>query len=158
MQGYVLSVLGIVIAGVVIDVVIPSGSISKYIKSIYSIFVVAVLISPIVNFFGGSNKLQLTYEDIQINEKLLTYIYQTKTEQLQDKIEERLNNEGFKNVDIILNFSLVDNQIVYYSCNANLKNLEINQDKQHINKYEFIKKVVEEEVNLLDMEILFDEW
>ena len=43
MTGYILSVLGIVIAGVFMDVILPSGTIAKYIKGIYSIFVVAVL-------------------------------------------------------------------------------------------------------------------
>ena len=36
MTGYILSILGIVIAGVLIDVIMPSGKINKYIKSIYS--------------------------------------------------------------------------------------------------------------------------
>ena len=52
MTAYILSVLGIVIAGVIIDVIIPAGSISVYIKSIYSIFVVAVIISPVINFLS----------------------------------------------------------------------------------------------------------
>ena len=43
MGEYLLSILGIVILGVVIDVVMPSGSTSKYISGIFAIVVMFVI-------------------------------------------------------------------------------------------------------------------
>ena len=59
MTGYILSVLGIVIAGVFMDVILPSGTIAKYIKGIYSIFVVVVLVNPIMKLMTKTKKLEL---------------------------------------------------------------------------------------------------
>ncbi|MBQ8614967.1 MAG: stage III sporulation protein AF, partial [Clostridia bacterium] len=63
MTGYILSILGIVVAGVFIDIIVPSGSINKYIRGIYSIFVVAVLVSPIMKLLNKTNDFTIKYED-----------------------------------------------------------------------------------------------
>ena len=158
MTGYILSVLGIIIAGVLIDVIIPNGTICKYVKSIYSIFVVAVLINPIFNLIGKTKDFTFKYDDFKADQKLLEYICNSRAETLERKIENVLDQEGFENVDIILNFSVESDVMQYNSCMINLENLSINKDKQHINKYEFIKNVVKENTNLTEEEIIINEW
>ena len=74
MAGYILSILGIVIAGIIIDIIVPSGNINKYIKSIYAIFVVAVILSPLINYLSKEHDLTLHYDDYQVSEQLLNYI------------------------------------------------------------------------------------
>jgi len=158
MTGYILSILGIVIAGVFIDIIIPSGTISKYIKSIYSIFVVAVLIAPITKFLNKHHDFTLKYEEYNVNEKLLDYIYSMRATSLENNLKKTLEMEGFKNIDINLTFSIENNELKYNLCRVNLKNMVISADKLHINKYEFIKNVVKENTNLTDEEIIIDEW
>lgn len=157
MNGYVLSVLGIVVAGIFIDIIIPSGAINKYIRSIYSIFVVAVLVSPIMSLLNKANKFSFTYEDYKLNENILSYIYKKRTETFQEDIEKQLASDGFANVDIVLNFSLENDVMLFTSCQVNLKNLVISKDKQHINKYEYIRDIVQTNTNLKDEEIIINE-
>lgn len=158
MNGYILSILGIVVAGVLIDIIVPTGSINKYIKSIYSIFVVAVLISPVVKLLNKANDFSFKYDDYQINTNLLTYIYEKQVSSHEKSIEQAFADKGFSNVDIVLNFSIENDELRYNSCQVNLKNLVISADKQHINKYEFVKTVVKESTNLKPEEIIIDEW
>ncbi len=157
MTGYILSVLGIVVAGVFIDVIIPSGQINKYIKSIYSIFVVAVLLTPLIKLVNGTEKLEFTYTNFEIDESLINYIHETKVNNLQNSISQTLEDNGLKNVDILINYSIKENNIIYNSCIVNLKNLAIDENVQHINKYEFIKKVVGTFIELTDEEIIINE-
>ena len=157
MSGYILSILGIVVAGVFLDIVIPSGTINKYIRSIYSIFVVAVLVSPIMKLLNKANKFSFNYDEYQLNSNLLSYIYEKRISSLETDIEHILANEGFSNIDIILNFSIENDELKYISCEVNLKNLFISADKQHINKYEFVKEVVGKNTNLTDEEIIIKE-
>lgn len=157
MANYILSVLGIVVVGVFIDVVVPSGSINKYIKGIYSVFVVAVLINPVVKFLNKNHDFTIKYEEYVTNEKLLSYIYEQRSKTIEKEIENRLSEEGFSNVDLILKFSIENDELKYISCNVNLKKLVISPDKQHINKYEFIKTKIAEYTNLADEEIIIDE-
>ena len=157
MSGYILSILGIILAGIFIDILVPTGSVSKYIKSIYSIFVVAVILSPVVKFLTKKDVYTLKYEDYQINEKLMNFIYNGRADELKAKIEKRLDEEGFKNIDIKINYSSNNNEFQLNSIKVNLKNLVIQADKQHINKYEFISDVIKEFTNLTDEVILFYE-
>jgi len=157
MSGYILSILGIIVVGVFIDVIIPSGNINKYIKSIYSIFVVAVILNPIISLMSKMSDFTIKYKEHEINTNLLTYIYTKKVNSQELAIENLLSGEGFDNVDIILNYSIEKDNLKYNSCTVNLENLVIIADKQHINKYEFIKKVVKESTNLTDEEIIINE-
>ena len=157
MAGYILSILGIVIAGIIIDIIVPSGNINKYIKSIYAIFVVAVILSPLINYLNKEHDLSLHYEDYQVSEQLLNYISKQKVSSLELQIENSLNEEGFSNVDIKINYSIENNELSINSCTVNLQNLVIVADKQHINKYEFIIEVVQEHTNLTEEVIMFYE-
>ena len=158
MTGYILSILGIVIAGVVIDIIIPSGTLNKYIKAIYSIFVVAVLISPLVKVMSNIEDFKITYIENKIDIDLLNYIYKMRAKSVEENIENYLKNEGLNKIDIILEFSIENEQLKYISCSANLNNLVISADKQHINKYELIKKVIRENTDLTDERIFINGW
>jgi len=157
MSGYVLSILGIVLLGVIIDVIVPSGNINKYIKSIFSIFVEAVIISPVVNFLSNKNGIKLDYDNFEMDKQLIEYIFEKRAENEENEIEIYLKDNGFNGIDINLNYSINNNELDYISCIINLKNLVISADKQHINKYEFIKKSVKDFANLTDEEIVIDE-
>ena len=157
MAGYILSILGIIIAGVIIDIIIPSGSINKYIKGIYSIFVVAVLISPLVRFLNKTRDFKISYQEYKVDAELLKYIYSMRASSTEENLENLLSNEGFLNIDIILEFSIQNEKLEYNSCKVNLKNMVISSDKQHINKYEFIKKIIKENTNLTDERIVINE-
>ena len=157
MTGYLLSILGIVIAGVLIDIIMPNGQINTFIKSIYSIFVVVILISPLTSILKKDQNFLLNYEDFNLNIGLLNYISTKKVNETNNKIKNKLESEGFLNIDINLNYSLENDEIDYILCEVNLKNLEIMADKQHINKYEFIREIVKTYANLTDEEIIFDE-
>lgn len=157
MKGYILSILGIVIAGILIDVIVPSGSVNKYVKSIYSIFVVAVILNPLITLISKSKNLSLNYVDYELDKELISYIYTERTVKLEEDIENYLAKEGFANIDIVFNFSIEKNELIYNSCEVNLKNLVIASDKQHINKYEYIMEVVQSYTNLTDEEIIINE-
>ena len=158
MSGYILSVLGIVVSGIIIDIIIPTGSMSKYIKSIYSVFVVAVLIMPLIKFLNNNNGFELIYTDYELQENLLTYIYQNKVDNLEIEIEKHFSNEGFNLIDIEIDFSIENNELIIKSCLTNLENLSISSGCEHINKYEFIKEVVTKFTNLSSEDITIREW
>lgn len=157
MAGYILSILGIVVAGIIIDIIVPSGNINKYIKSIYAIFVVAVILSPLINYLNKEHDLTIHYDDYQVSEQLLNYISKQKISSLEQQIENGLDEEGFDNVDIKINYSIENNELSINSCMVNLQNLVIVADKQHINKYEFIIEVVQKYTNLTEEVIIFYE-
>ena len=157
MSGYILSILGIVIVGVLVDIVVPSGTINKYIKSIYAIFVLAVILSPVIKFLSNTHDINVNIAGYEINEDLMNYINTNKIKSIETNIENKLKDEGFDGIDIKINYSIESNELMINSCTVNMQNLVITSDKQHINKYEFIIEVVREYTNLAAEEIIFYE-
>ena len=116
---------------------------------------VAVLLNPIMNLMNKTHDFTIKFQEIQVQDELLTYIYQMRASSLETNLEKALLEDGFENVDIILSFSIENNELIYNSCEINLKKLVISKDKQHINKYDFMRNVVKHNTNLTEEEIVF---
>jgi len=48
MLAYIVSVAGICVLTVLLDIILPEGNMNKYIKSVFSVLVIIVVISPVV--------------------------------------------------------------------------------------------------------------
>ena len=47
MRGYVLSVIGVVFLGVLVDGIMPDGEMNKYVKGMFSLIALCVLLSAV---------------------------------------------------------------------------------------------------------------
>lgn len=143
--GWLLGVVGIVLIGTLVDLILPDGEMQKYIKAIFSIVIVFVMISPIVNIDLNKidfNKFIYNDSSVTINEKYLKNYNNIYKESLEKTCEMALKNSGFSGVkvNICLNMSITKFQIE--KVEVNLKNLVIDTNKVHIDKYQEIKSVI----------------
>ena len=159
MGGYLLSILGVVILGVVIDVILPSGSTSKYISGIFAIVVMFVIISPVLTWVksGYSIKDYFTLQDISLDEKLLYNINNAKFNELEKEIEQELSNNGYANVKVDIQFSTDATNVKISQVLVDLSNLVINENCVNINKYVYIRQVVLSKLNITKEVIVFCE-
>lgn len=158
MKAYIISILGITLCGVLIDIVLPAGSTSKYIKSIYSIFVVAVILNPLITFFAKTKNINLEYNNFETSQTLIDYINTQKIKSVETTIIEELKQKGVSNIEVKINYDWQYNQLVYKSCLIDLKNMVYQPTDKHTNKYELITEVVQQHTNLSNEVIIFDEW
>lgn len=157
MSGYILTILGIVLAGILIDIIVPTGKINKYIKSIFAIFVVAVILMPVVKFIAKSDDITINYTDYEIEQNLMDYIFSSRVTAYENEIIEVLENNGLSNIDIKINYSINSNELSLNSCEVNLKNMTSSNIDSHNNRYEFIAETIKEITNLTDEVIIFYE-
>ena len=157
MSGYILTILGIVLAGILIDIIVPTGKINKYIKSIFAIFVVAVILMPVVKFIAKSDEITINYNDYEIEQNLMNYIFSSRVTAYENEIIEVLENNGLSNIDIKINYSINSNELSLNSCEVNLKNMTSSNIDSHNNRYEFIAETIKEITNLTDEVIIFYE-
>ena len=155
MKEYILSILGIVLIGSLIDIIVPEGKTSKFIKGMYAIFVLAVIINPLSKLLKktsfyiqtssgvASESSKLIYDDIVANKEIY--------------VKKVLEDNGILNVDIKLQYSIENDEIVIDNCKVNMKNIVIDLNRQHINKYDYIRKIINDCVGLDDEEIAFYE-
>lgn len=159
MSGYLLSLLGVILLGVLVDTILPSGSISKYISGIFAIVVMFVMISPVISWIKNDYKLTeyFTSGDIELNDKLLYKINNSKFNALEEQIETELTNSGYKNIDIDIQFDVVAGNVTITQVLADLTDLVINQNSSNINRYVYVRQVVMSHIAVTEEVIVFCE-
>ena len=158
MQSYLISVLCIVIISVLIEIILPSGQTAKYIKGIFSIFVVYVLINPIVVFLNKDFDISKYVNEsaINVDETLLKKMYENQIETRQTDLENQLAEDGYTGVKIKLKYKIVDSEIIIEKAYVDLKNLVITENESNINKYDYIRQLVMAQYPLKAEEVVFE--
>ena len=155
-SAYLLGIVGVVLILVVVDLILPDSKISKYIKSIASIFVVAVIASPIINLVKSDWdwKSFFVSSEYQVDENILNNINQQNIEVLEKELVEYLETQGFKGVDIMISASLTDLELKINCIYVNLCDLVINENSEHIDYYTKIKELITQQINIEEEKII----
>ncbi len=56
-MSWILSVVGVILLSVLTDVLLPEGQTNKYIKGVFALLLVFIIITPVVNFFKSGVSL-----------------------------------------------------------------------------------------------------
>lgn len=159
MSGYLLSLLGVILLGVLVDAILPSGSTSKYISGIFAIIVMFVMISPVITWLKNDYKITeyFTTTEIQLNDKLLYSINNNKLNALEVEIQQELEDSGFAGVIVDIKFELVAEDVKITQVLVDLNKLVINKNLVNINKYVYIRQVVQAHIAVSEEVIKFCE-
>ena len=98
-SSWLFSIIGIVVIGSLVDVILPEGSISKYIKGIYSIIIVFVIINPLIQLVGNKINFSTNYNNL-IDENFINQVSADKINYLEKNLTTQFNLAGLKNVEI----------------------------------------------------------
>lgn len=160
MTAWLLSLIGIAFLGVLVDLVLPSGQMNKYIKGMFGIFTVFVIISPLpklLNIDIDFNSLIYNQSATEIDCDFLEATNQKIKKQLEISVEKNLENKGFLKVDVEILANLEDMKFTIKKVIVNLQNMVINGNLPHINKYTEIKAGVLEILNIEEGQVVFNE-
>lgn len=144
-SSYILSIVGIVFLGVLIDVVMPDGEMNKYIKGVYALIAMFVIISPIQKLFNKKFNLDDIFYDSKAVETDSDFIEATN-KQIKNQLEKyllvKLKNEGFEKVEVEIVCEMSNNVLDIKKVIIDISNMVMSENISHINKYKEIKKVV----------------
>lgn len=159
MTGYIVSLLGIVIISVLVELMLPSGETAKYIKSILAVFVIYVLVNPIITFFKSDFNLDkyVNSTNINIDETLLKDLYKEQSETRAQDLENMLYEQGYKGVKIKLIYKIVEHEIIFEKAVVNIDELVITGTNTNINKYDYIRQQLTSNLLIKEENIVF-EW
>ncbi|MBQ0017323.1 MAG: stage III sporulation protein AF [Clostridiales bacterium] len=160
MTGYLISVIGVVILGVLVDIVLPSGQMNKYVKSMFGFFTVIVLISPLPKLLNSNFDLSNLFynsQSIQVDSDFLIATNKKITRELESNVVVSCKNAGFDNIECKIESILEENRLKIIKVNMDLKKMVISQTKPHINKYAEIVQAVKQIVNVEEEQIIFNE-
>ena len=93
MGPWLLSIAGVVILGVIVELVMSDGPMSKFIRGIYAFFILLVIVSPLPNLL--SNGIEVG-GGIQIDEELLHRISDMNVGATEVRARQTLHRAGIE--------------------------------------------------------------
>lgn len=156
-SSYILSIAGVIMLSVLVHLILPDGTMSKYIQNIFALIVVFVIISPVATLIKTDFNINKVIEagGVQIDVNfIVTVNEQTKT-QLKFVLENELEKSGFKNVLVTISGNVFKSPFQIEKVQIDLANLVMNAEVKHINKYSKIKEIVLKCVKVKEENIVF---
>lgn len=158
MTAWILSIAGVTILSVVVDLILPSGQTAKYIKNIFAFVMILVIISPLPALIKGNFNVNDIFEseEIVLQEDYIYQVNRDKLTALEEEITSSLEEKGIKNVVVAINADIFQIEMKILEVNVDLSDLVIDENSGHID----IEKAITEVVNRLvgeEVIIIFNE-
>lgn len=157
MSSYILNVVGVVFISIVIDLILPSGKMEKYVKSATALIIVFVIISPIPALFKKAQNLKFNTNESLIDQSFIQKTNQKKAESIEKAIINELLKLGIENVEVELICDETKDDVVFLFANVDLKKVSLTSAGQGINLREEIIKTISHFINIKKENILFYE-
>ena len=150
-SNWIISIVGVVILSVLIDLILPEGQMQKYIKSVFSVVIVLTMVSPILKIDISSidfNKFIYNESSVEINTNYLNNYNEDYKKSLEEIVENALKDGGFLNVEVEISYNLSNNNFEIEKVKLDIKKLVINANQVHIDKYKEMQTIVENLLNV----------
>lgn len=133
MTGWLFSIVGVVFLAVLIDFVYPNGKTNTFCKSMFGLFAVIILVSPITKI-DLSDELSSNFVSTSISSNLK----KSKDEYYALKIIKQLNESDIDGIDVEIESIMEDNVYELENIYIDTTNLVLSENLTHTNKYEVI--------------------
>ncbi|MDE6275793.1 MAG: stage III sporulation protein AF [Clostridia bacterium] len=139
MSGWLIGIVGVVSLGVLIEVLLPEGENSKYIRGIFSIIVIFVIISPLPKLAKGDYVKGFTSQtqEIAIDGEYYKSVKEDIQTRVEDNLRQKLEKAGYNDLSYNIQF---DEDYVYIIDKITVDGKDID-DKQWQELVEFLHNV-----------------
>lgn len=127
MKSWILNIVGIVFIGVMIEIILPDGKSNTFIKHIFNIFMLFVIVAPITKIVN--NGLSYINNTVEIDNQ---YIYQINLEKincLEEDIKNELEKIDVNNASVIVNANIFSESFCVESIYLDVSNSDIYNTK-----------------------------
>ena len=142
LSGYILSIVGIILVGVIVDLMLVDGQVKKYVQSIYVLFVIFTIVAPLPSFINNikHGDFSLETSSIEVDKKYLEIIKNQKNTALSNAIETVFEEDGFVKVVVTIDSAMVDKVYTINKVCIDISDCPKSPSKAVINKT--VQKVV----------------
>lgn len=148
-SSWVMSICGVSILSVLIDLFLPEGQTNKHIKNIFSFAILLVMIAPLPNLIKSASGISDIFKDFDYTIQT-DYIYgvnESKIEKLCEDIQKELVENGILNVDVEISVNTYDINLdidgIYIDLEHAVLSNEINKEKIHELVFECVAKKID---------------
>ncbi len=158
-SSWLLSIAGMAVLGVLIDVILPSGQTNKYVKGIFAFCMLLVIIAPAPTLLNKNFDIDsvFTKTDIEIDNDFVYQVNRIKLSFLENSIEKQIENKGIKYVKVVVNGDIFSTNMQIKNVFVDLRNVVISADSKHIDIKKTVIEIVLDNINISKEKVVFDE-
>ena len=159
MSSWILSIAGICLLSVVIDLILPDGSMNSHIKRVFSYIIVLAVLMPFANLIKGGFNLEDVFSEVEINiqDDFIYNINQAKLDSWLEEINEAINNKKIVGVTVSISANIFESDMIIDAVYVDLYNAVINANDKNIDIMTEVKSVVIGILNIKEDKIIFYE-
>lgn len=156
MLSWLLNIVGIVFISVILDVVLPDGKTNQFIKHVFSVFMLFVVVSPVSNWVSSAFNVEVSSGVTDSN-----FLYVTNLEKinaLEKDIVSKIESGGISNVSVIINGNVFEEVLTINSVYVDVSNVvsENNLTKSEVKDFVLDKILIN--VDVVKEDIVFYGW
>ena len=150
---YILTIAGVILISIVVELVLSEGQMNRYIKSILSFFIIAVIIAPLPNLLSNENMTNI-FENAsyELQDDFIYKNNQIRIDALEKDILKELNEDGYKNLEIEIECKdMLASSLEYSKVSLDVSNVLFENDAEIKDKLElqnYIVKMLESDFGI----------
>lgn len=158
-SGWLLSIAGMAVLGVLIDIILPGGQTNKYVKGMFAFCMLLVIIAPLPSLVNKNFNVDLifTQTEIKIDADFIYQVNRSKLTHYENKIKKQLEHAEIKHVEVVVNGDVFSNNMQIKNVFVDLKNVVISENIKHINIKKTVLEIVLDNINISKEKVIFDE-
>lgn len=103
MTAWIMSIVGVVVIGVLIDVLTPEGESNKYVKGVYALIVVLVIASPIAKALKSEIDFSKYFDEVvETDTAFVDGVNGDRKDADEQKITNCLKLRGYENASVVI--------------------------------------------------------
>ena len=156
-SSWILGIAGVVLVGVLVEMLLLQGKLNKLLKSIVAVATILIIVSPLKNINISTLDFSNLFEPIAIDNDFVESKQRKMLESLQLEIENNLATNGYQNVVIKIEGTISGEKCSISNVFVKLENLVLIDEKLNIDKYTNIVAIIKKSVDVKEENIIFYE-
>lgn len=134
-SSWVISIAGICLLSVLMDLIMPDGKMGSCIKSVFSYAIALVVILPLPNLFKNEFSIDDIFSetDFEIQDSYIYNVNQARLDKWTECINDDLTNQGIYGVVVSISANIFEVNMVVDAVYVDLYNVVISDENKNIN-------------------------
>ena len=155
MKAWILSVCGIAFLGVMVDIITPEGKMNVFVKSVFSLFFIYVLVSPLIGVLNSKGAIQ-TNATWQMDDGLIGIVCEQKINELELAVVQALQNKGYGEYGVEITGNMDNNKIIIHKVEVFRPNNVLNSEDENINIQKNITSIIVDVLKVSEEVVVFE--
>lgn len=158
-SAWILSIAGICMLSVIIDLVVPEGKTNTIIKNVFSYAIVLVVILPLPKLFKNNTDLNDLFSpvDFPMQDNYIYNVNQAKLDKWTQDINDDLVNGGIYGAVVSISANIFERNMEINAVYVDLYNVVISNENKNINIKTEVVRVVLNYINIKEDKVIFYE-